>query len=250
MIDLTKKRILITGASSGIGRACAILCSQLGAQVALLGRNEERLVETTHEMQGEGHRIYPFDLCDLDGIELLVSRICSEFGPLNGFVHSAGISNSRPLRLLKPSMHLDQYSLNVVSGFEVIRAIHKKGRYVPHDCSIILISSVMSILAEKAKTAYCASKAALVNGARVIALETASAGIRVNCISPGMVKTEMVERFSSRVNDKALKNIIECHPLGLGQPKDVASSVCFLLSNTARWITGTNLIVDGGYSCG
>lgn len=249
MINLHNKTILITGASSGIGRACAVLCSQLGARVALVGRNEERLASAIAEMAGDGHAVFPADLADVDALEGLVTRIVERMGPLDGFVHSAGMSLNRPFKLLKPTQHQEVYTLNVISGFEIVRALQKRGRYAETGCSLVFIASVMAIMAEKAKTAYCASKAALVNGSRVLALESAKSGFRVNCVSPGMVQTEMLDRLTARLDSDAWAKIVEAHPLGVGAVDDVANAVCFLLSDAARWITGTNMIVDGGYSC-
>lgn len=134
LVDLSNKKVLVTGASSGMGAETAVLCSQLGAKVILVARREDRLLEVMSKLEGEGHKYYPFDLSQVDEIELFVKSLIGECGPLDGFVHSAGISSTRPLKLIKPA-HLRQVmEINFNSFVEITRCITKKCAVFFLDC--------------------------------------------------------------------------------------------------------------------
>ena len=126
MVDLTGKQILITGASSGMGAETARLCAKLGAKVVLVARNEEKLGAVLHELEGEGHRYYSFDLSNVEEIENFIKNMIAETGPLDGFVHSAGVTSTRPLKTLKPSALLAVMNINYFSFVEIIRCITKR----------------------------------------------------------------------------------------------------------------------------
>jgi len=140
------------------------------------------------------------------------------------------------------------FATNVISGFELARMISKKKYLDENGASFVFISSVIGTLGQPGKIAYCSSKGALISGAKAMALELARKNIRVNCILPGHVKTEMANRLFENISEKSKKEIMDMHPLGLGIPEDIANASAFLLSDASRWITGTILIVDGGYS--
>jgi len=248
MIDLRNRAIMITGASSGIGRQCAITCSQLGATLALVGRDPTRLAETRGLLQGDAHHVVQQDVTDYAVLGSMVANIVAKLGPLSGFVHSAGISLRLPLKQMRPEHFEQTLAVNVISAFELAKYVQQKANLAAEKASIVFIASIMGQLGQPAKIAYCASKAALVNGARALALELAPRHIRVNCISPGVVKTKMYESLAEKLPEDAAKSILDAHPLGLGEASDVANAVAFLLGDVSRWITGTELIVDGGYS--
>ena len=248
MISLAGKIIFITGASSGIGRACAMRCAELGARVALVARREDKLNETAAALTGDGHRIFPCDVAHLDRLETLVQTIVDAMGPVAGFVHAAGISTRLPLKSLRPDHWQESFIVNATSAFEITRHLQRRGRFPESGASHVYIGSVMASLGQPAKAAYCAAKAALLNGARAVALELAPRNIRVNVVSPGAVRTEMYENLRNTLPADAHEQVINAHPLGLGEPEDVSAATAFLLSDHARWITGTNLLVDGGYS--
>lgn len=243
---LEGKTILVTGASSGIGRQCAIDCSKIGAKVVAIGRNQERLDSVMADMEGE-NSCYPYDLQNLDGINEFITDIVSKHGKLDGFIHAAGIEVTNPVKLSKPKEFEELFRVNCLSAFEIvknlcgIKTLNKGG-------SIVLISSISGVIARKGLAAYAASKGALMSAARVMALEMASREIRVNTISPGTILTPMMQKALDALNDEDRKKRIEGFPLGLGNTTDISNACIYLLSDAGRWITGQNLIVDGGYT--
>lgn len=248
--SLKNKNILITGASSGIGRQCAITFSQLGASVILIARNEERLKETYNRLEKGNHLIISQDITEYNKLEEVVNTAVDKVGKISGFVHSAGIEMTLPLRSMQPSYYEKMFSINVIAGFELAKIISKT-KYINKDwASFVFISSVMGILGQLGKIGYCSSKGSLISGVKAMALELASKKIRVNCILPGVVETEMSNEMFQKLSEESKKNIVDMHPLGLGKPEDIAHACVYLLSDSARWVTGTNLIIDGGYSAG
>lgn len=248
IFDLKNKNIIVTGASSGIGRQCAITFSQLGANVILIARNEERLKETYNKLDKGNHLIISQDITKYAKLEEVVNTGVDKIGKISGFVHSAGIEMTVPLRSMTPSYYENMFATNVISGFELARIISKKKYLDEKGVSFIFISSVMGMLGQAGKVGYCSSKGALISGSKAMALELASKNIRVNCVLPGIVETEMSNKMLENLPEESKKSIIDMHPLGLGKSEDIANACTFLLSDASRWITGTNLIVDGGYS--
>ena len=153
-----------------------------------------------------------------------------------------------PLRSMQPSYYEKMFSVNVIAGFELAKIISKKKYFDENGASFVFISSVLGILGRPGVIGYCSSKGALISGIKAISLELSSKKIRVNCILPGVVETEMSSKMFQGLSEESKKEIINMHPLGLGKPEDIANACAFLLSDAARWITGTNFIVDGGYS--
>jgi NAD(P)-dependent dehydrogenase (short-subunit alcohol dehydrogenase family) len=244
---LEDKLIVITGASSGIGRETAILCSELGARVSIIARNQERLQSTFNNLKGEGHSFISLDVSRHSEISDCVDKIVSSSGKIDGFVHSAGICKTLPLRMNKPEDLLEMLSVNLVSSFEFIRMFSKK-KFSNDSASFVLISSIRGVVGEIGLSSYCASKGAMISGTKALSLELAARKQRINCISPAMIKTEMMDREFSNLSQEAVSVIEGKHPLGFGTPEDVANAVAFLLSDSSKWITGSNLVLDGGYS--
>jgi len=238
--------ILVTGASSGIGRAVARLLAHQGARVLLGGRDAERLEMEAKALGPERAVGVPMDLVDLDGACQWVGELVQIHGPLSGIVHSAGIRSGVPIRMLKQAgmtrmmaIHVD-VPLGLIKGFRQRRPGGLPG-------AIVLISSVLGLVGSPSEVAYCAAKAAMGGVVRSAALELAAEGIRVNAVAPGFVESEMLSAFRKTLTEEQFAQIVARHPLGLGRPEDVAQAAAFLLGDTARWITGTTLVVDGGY---
>ena len=249
MICLKNKNIIITGASSGIGQATSILCSKLGARILLIGRREEKLKEVISEMDNPSNQTYLVgDITNHDEFEFNFKEKLTSFGKVDGVVHSAGIEMTRPLKMLKTKSLNEVMQLNLFSPINITRILNGRGIFNENGGSIIFISSIVGLLGQPGKVGYSASKGALISASKSLALELASKKIRVNSVLPAMVKTEMSINLLEKLPDDAKDKIEDMHPLGIGTPNDVANAVVFLLSDLSKWITGTSMIVDGGYS--
>ena len=248
MLTLKGKVILITGASSGIGRMCAIIASMLDASIILIGRDAEKLNQTLGNLKPGNHLTYSYDLNDVSGIEEIIAECTLKVGKINGFIHSAGIELTKPLLTLHAKDFQDLFNINVIAAFELAKQISKKKYCSPEGASYIFISSVTGKIGEPGKIAYSSSKAALIGGSKSMAKELANRNIRVNCILPGIVQTELTDKMFKSIPEDSVRKIIEKHPLGIGTPEDIAYCASFLLSDLARWITGASIVIDGGYS--
>jgi NAD(P)-dependent dehydrogenase (short-subunit alcohol dehydrogenase family) len=246
--SLSGKHVLITGASSGIGRQCAVSCSEAGATVTLVARNRDRLKETESQLKGCRYFSVAQDISELDAIEDVVKSTVEKNGKIDGFIHAAGIEGTEPITLLNAVKYKSYFDINVLAGLEFSRFLTKKKYCNTFYASFVFIASVMGTLGQPGKIAYSASKGALVNAVKSMALEFAGKNIRVNSISPGIVSTPMSEKLFASLDADSKQAIINMHPLGIGTVSDVANACVFLLSDAAKWITGTNLIIDGGYS--
>lgn len=247
--SLARKNIIVTGASSGIGRQTAVTCSQMGARVVLIARNTDRLNETLALMQSpEKHLVYSFDLADLVGIEAAIREAVEKIGKLHGLVNAAGISTTLPLKLISNDKLDEFFKTNVYSAIQMSRLFTKQANVSNEGGSVILFSSVMGIVGETGKTLYSLTKGALVSAAKSLALEFASKKIRFNAVSPGVVVTPMSQKAVYSQDEESLNRITAMHPLGLGMPEDIANACVYLISDASRWITGSNLVIDGGYT--
>jgi NAD(P)-dependent dehydrogenase (short-subunit alcohol dehydrogenase family) len=247
-MDLTGRTIVVTGASSGIGRATAIHLSQLGARVVLVARDTQRLQETAELLQPSDsgdHRVESFDLTAINEMPRWFKSLAGELGPLSGLAHCAGIALTKPLRFLTAADLQRVNLINVDSGIGLAKAFRQKGCCTSPGY-IVFLSSVAAISGLPAKAGYAGSKGALMAITRSLGVELAPEGIRVNCIAPSVVNTEMWERAKSEMTTEQGTHLENLHPLGIGEPVDVANSIAFLLGDTARWITGTTMILDGG----
>ena len=220
--SLEGKTIIVTGASSGIGRQCAIDCSKMGAKVVAIGRNQERLDEVVNEMKGNGVN-YSFDLSMIEGIERLISKIVEEQGKLDGFIHAAGIEITNPVKLSKSGEYESLFRVNCLSAIEIvknlcgIKTFNKGG-------AIVLVSSISGVIARKGLSAYAASKGALMSAARVMALEMSPREIRVNTVSPGTILTPMMQKALDSMSEEDRIKRIEGFPLGLGKTSDISNA--------------------------
>lgn len=240
---LEDKTILVTGASSGIGRQVAISCAAAGACIVISGRNEERLDGVLKELKGTNHRAIIADLTDDLGIEKLGSSV----GKIDGVVHCAGIAQLAPMRMASRAHIEGQLNANVIAPMLLTKQLLARNCLLEHG-SILFISSISAHIGVHGVTAYSASKAALEGMARSLSMEVARKKIRVNCLAPGVVETPMFAAAQSTTG--GLEDTLAKYPLGIGKPEDVANAAIFFLSHASRWITGTTLVLDGGHTVG
>lgn len=245
--SLENKTVLITGASSGIGRQCAIDCSKMGARVILVARNEERLNETLSKMDGEGHLVISRDLSDISCIGGIVSEAVSKLGKINGFIHAAGIELTKPIKILNHEDYEALFKVNALTGFEFIRHFSNI-KNMEKGGAIVLIASITGVIGRGCVASYAASKGAMISACRTMAIEFAKKEIRVNCISPGTVLTPLMQNYLATLDEEARAKRVDGFLLGLGETTDISNACIYLLSDASRWVTGQNLIVDGGYT--
>jgi NAD(P)-dependent dehydrogenase (short-subunit alcohol dehydrogenase family) len=248
LFSLEGRNIIVTGASSGIGRECAVTCSRQGARLILLGRNIDRLNETKN-LIGKNNKFltYTADLTDYLLIEGIMKEIVGEIGKIDGLVNCAGVTTTLPFNLAKPEKIEEIFKTNVQAAMNITRIATKQSNFSINGGSIIFISSVMGEAGEIGKSIYSLTKGALIALSKSLALEMAPRRIRINCISPGVVESPMSKRSVYSRDEESYNKIIALHPLGIGQPEEVANACVYLLSDASKWVTGTNMIVDGGY---
>lgn len=246
-MDLSGRTILVTGASSGIGRETAVLLSQLNARLILTARNEDRLTATLSTLHNDGHWAQPFDLSRTEEIPKWVKGVAAQAGPLFAIVHAAGKQAATPIRFVTEERVDDLVRTNLYSAIMLARGFSQKNCYVPGG-SLVFISSITAFAAKPAISVYAATKSALLGMTKSLALELAPLQIRVNCVAPGFVETEMLEDVRSVLTDEQVDELRSSHPFGFGTPRDVANTIAFLLAETGRWMTGSTLVLDGGYS--
>jgi NAD(P)-dependent dehydrogenase (short-subunit alcohol dehydrogenase family) len=246
-MDLSGKNIMVTGASAGIGKGIAIYLSKLGANIIMVARNEARLKETLDELEPGNHSYHLFDLNNLDEIGNFMEDVCRNGIKLNGLVHSAGISQTTPLQYLKLSNLKNIMSVNFFSFVEIVKHFSKR-KYNDKGGSVVAVSSISNRVGARGLTAYCASKGALESAIRAMSLELAPKNIRINSVAPGMIATQIYDGLKEIVNNREFEEDLNKRQImGVGNPDDVASATAFLLSDAARLITGTSVVVDGGY---
>ena len=248
--SLQDKVIIVTGASSGIGAQCAIDCSKMGAKVVLVARNEERLKQTLEQChEPSRHMILPLDLSYSEGLKETVKGIADKMGKISGVVTCAGMSSVTPLKMVSDEL-LDQFfRTNVYSAINLSKEVTRIGNYDKENgCCIIFLASIMGVRGEKCKTLYSATKGALLAAARSMACELAKNKIRINVISPGAIETPINAKLPHMTDPELRKELEDKHLLGLGECSDISNACIYLLSNAAKWVTGQNIIVDGGYT--
>ena len=246
-MDMSGRTVLVTGASSGIGRSTSIQLSRLGARLILVARDKQRLCDTERQLNGKSHRVAPFDLQDLSAVPEWLKCLAHEEGELSGLVHCAGVHMARPLRFVDTDKVEELIRVNVLAAQQLAKGFRQR-QVRASTGSIVFVSSVMALVGQAGVSTYCASKGALTAMARSLALELAGEGIRVNCVAPGIVESEMTSHLARSLTEEQFTAIRKMHPLGIGHTDDVAHAVSFLLADSSRWITGSTLVVDGGYT--
>jgi len=237
---LEGKTILVTGASSGIGRAAAIVCASLGARVVLTGRNPERLTGTRGQLAGDGHVEFAADLVDAAARQGLADALPM----LDGAVFCAGVAEMRPMRMASEQHLRDMLAINYEAPVLLTQRILQRKK-LSAGASLVYVTATAAHLSPLATGAYAGAKAALVSTVRTIASEHAKNRIRANCISPGYVETPM---FSALDGVSSFQDNLDLFPLGISQPADVAYGVAYLLAPASRWVTRSTLNIDGGHS--
>jgi len=241
--SLTGKTILVTGASSGIGRAIAVNCSQMGASLIITGRNETRLSETFLMLEGEDHQQICADLTNLQELDTLIESLPK----LDGIVSNAGIAKPLVLQLTDAEDVNEVMQINALVPIHLTRLVlqHKK---LNKGASLVYISSVNgNNCTYIGSTIYAASKSAITGFMKGVALELAPRGIRANCINPGMIETDLLK--SGSIGPEELETDRLKYPLKrYGKPDEVAYAAVYLLSDATKWMTGSSLLIDGGYT--
>lgn len=239
--SLEGKLILITGASSGIGKETAIQCSKMGARLILSARNKERLDETLDSMDGIGHNVILADLTNQDDLEKLVSEV----DVLNGLVLCAGKGMTMPFPYSSREKFDEVFNVNYFAPVELLRLLVKKKKF-SKDSSVVFVSSVGGVESfNLGNGIYGASKAALTSTMKFCAKELAARKIRVNSVNPAMINTKLIQ--SGVISEEQYKLDMEKYPLKrYGEPEDVAFGIIFLLSDASSWMTGHSLVIDGG----
>ena len=246
IFDFSGECFVVTGASSGMGRQITIELAQAGATVLAIARREERLRELENEYPD---RIIPgiLDVCDSEKMSATISSFVASKGKLNGAVHAAGIFANTPLRAYDEALAKKVMDVSFWSGVRLMQIINKK-KNSADGCSCVLFSSVAATIGEKSNFAYSAAKSAIRAAVRSLAKEIYLRKSRINTVSPGWVETEMTKHDVEE--GTVLPKFFDWHLLGTGKPDDVSGMVLFLLSDRARWITGQDFVVDGGYLLG
>lgn len=238
--SLQGKHLLITGASSGIGRSTAVLCSQMGAKLSIVGRSKERLSETASLLDGNNHQEFITEMTDDESVAALVASL----EKIDGVVHCTGTQQACIAKMLTRKAIDEVFETNLYSVANLNQKL-LASKKINKGASIVIVSSVAAnLVAEVGNAAYSASKGALSSYARVLAIELAPRKIRVNTITPGIVRTPLLEKFG--LTAEQWEEDEKKYPLGYGEPQDVANSAVYLLSDASKWLTGTNILLDGG----
>lgn len=242
--DLAGKTILVTGASSGIGKAVALALAQQGSHVIITGRDPLRLNDTLLQLGEKGTAIVA-DLTTIEERQPLIEKVPA----LDGVCHAAGIIYPFPVRMLQDTQLEKVMSINFTAPALLTSGLLNKKK-IKNNASLLFISSIASDYSSKGGGSYSSSKAALEAFSRSITLEHATKKIRSNCLKPGLVKTPILEAALQVSSITGFNYDENAYPLGIGTPEDIASAALFFLSDASRWITGTTLILDGGLTAG
>ncbi len=247
-MSLDGKTIIVTGAASGIGRETANLLHDLGAKLLLVDLNEEGLESVKNNRGGVVYKA--INLMDFDSIESVIMEGKKELGTsFTGLVHCAGIPSVLPLRALTNEQFEKVMSINTQAGLNLAKVFtSRQGHDSNQQASIVFISSVYGVVGSAANVAYATSKAAIIGMTKALAIEFASKNIRVNCVAPGFIKTNMAEGVNQMFDTAYEERIEAMHPLGWGEAVDIANGIAFLLSDASKWTTGAVFNIDGGFT--
>lgn len=237
---LEGKTILVTGASSGIGKATAIECSKMGANLLLTARNKERLEQTLSELTQGNHKIITADLT----VDEDIQRLANEVDALDGIALIAGINDKMIIKKIDNDFVLKMMSTNLTGPALLMKSL-LKAKKINKQASIVFMSSVSAFYPSVSNALYGASKAAVNQFAKVLALEVLPLKARVNCIQPAFVETDMINKY----DEDTIKEILKEYPLGrFAKPEEIAYSVIYYMSDASQLVTGTSMVIDGGFT--
>jgi NAD(P)-dependent dehydrogenase (short-subunit alcohol dehydrogenase family) len=244
------KVIVVTGASSGIGQNVCVELGELGAIVVGIGRDESKLNLTSKLMKTSKQKMFiKADLTIASDLSHIVNVVRNSFSQVDGLVHCAGISSTILIKSISEKKVKNHFDINVFAPLALTREfLDRKVKLLGVNSRIIFISSVMDGHGATGKTLYGMTKGAIFAGVKSLAIELADKGIRVNSVSPSVINSPLSHSSYYMSNPETLKRVKEMHPLGIGSPEDVSFAIIYLLSEASKWVTGTNLIIDGGYS--
>lgn len=243
--DFHNKNFIVVGASSGMGRQIAFELAQAGAHVLAIGRNEYRLKDLKNDFPDLiSTAIMDVRSITNDELSFVIDDFVVDFGKINGLVYTAGIAAGTPLRGYDESLAREIMDTGFWGAMKFMQIATKK-KYANRASSYVLFSSTAGYTGEKGLSIYSATKASIRIATRSLAHDLVKNGHRINSISPGYVNTRMTQLSVSDMGEPV--EVIGRHLLGIGEPEDVSGMVLFLLSDRAKWITGKDIIVDGGY---
>lgn len=242
---MNDKTILVTGASSGIGKQIAISISEMGGNVVINGRDEKRLGETFSQLKKGNHSQISADLLQEENLKSLIQQLPK----LDGVVNCVGMVTPFPIKFINKEKINETFDLNYNVPVLLMASITRSQK-LNKNASVVFLSSISGAHPHKGGTLYSGSKIALESFSKVFALEFFPLGIRSNCIAPAMVKTPMYEYSEQNASKETMDAHVSKYPLGVGLPEDVANAAVFLLSDASKWITGTTITLDGGFLLG
>lgn len=247
-IDFNGNSVVVTGATSGIGEAIAVELNKYNAYTILVGRDKEKLGKVSQKFKKNTYHLLRLDLAQLEGFREEIKTISKAVGPIYGLCHAAGVVETRPLTSFNADSFTGMMNVNCTAGIELAKNICRRDVMMREGGSLVFISSIYAHVGMAGQIGYSATKGAIVSSVKALATELARRNVRINSISPGMVMTPMVADAMSKIPKENVEKLKAAHPLGIGTPEDVARAVVFLLAPQNRWITGIDLVIDGGYT--
>lgn len=245
--EFTGRRILLTGATGSIGRTAALRLAEAGAHVVLNGRDLSKLEKTAEALPAGSFSLAAYDLANADGIPEWMRVMAEKDGPFAGVAHTAGLQVTRPIRAINAEFINMILHANVTTGLMLAKGLRHKTCHTDN-AALVLVSSTASRIGGAGNSAYAASKGAVISATKALAHELLRDKIRVNCVVPGLIDSEMAERAREATPPESWKVLLSGYPMGIGQPDDIAHAIVYLLSDRSRWMTGTELQLDGGLS--
>jgi NAD(P)-dependent dehydrogenase (short-subunit alcohol dehydrogenase family) len=243
--EFAGRRILLTGATGSIGRTTALYLAQNGAHIFLNGRDAAKLEKVSAELPVGSSSITTFDIADGAGIEAWLSALAEKNGPFSGIAHTAGLQITQSLRVTDTKFINNNFRVNVMPALMLGKALRQRACHT-EGASLVFMSSTAAFIGGGGNIAYAASKGAIIAATKAMAHELARDKIRVNCVVSGLVESEMSEKARKVTPAESWKTVLSGYPMGIGKPEDVAYAIIYLLSDRAKWITGTGLQIDGG----